>query len=62
MKEGWMWLSNSPKWHYFRDGRSLCGRFALLGASDRHFEDGKNESSQNCKECSRRRLKELSKP
>lgn len=48
-KEGWKWLSNSPKWHYFREGRSLCGKFMCFSMSD--LEQGNNESPENCKAC-----------
>jgi hypothetical protein len=29
--EGWKVLLNSKKDHYFREGRSLCGRWATFG-------------------------------
>ena len=48
-KEGWTWLTNSKKWHYFIDGRSLCGRFMVLGRPE--LEQGNNNSSDNCKAC-----------
>lgn len=31
-REGWTWLWNAPKEHYFREGRSLCGRWLCLGS------------------------------
>ncbi len=56
MEEGWTWLINSKKWHYFdKDGRSLCGRWLTFG---REFEQGNDNSPDNCKAC-RRELKKL---
>lgn len=52
MNEGWVWLSNSPKWHYFVKGRSLCGRFGLFGKHDFVQEDG--SSPDNCKACQKK--------
>lgn len=57
MAEGWTWLINSRKWHYFRDGRSLCGGFALL--SDKDLEQGNNCSPDNCAKCRRKREAEV---
>ena len=53
VKEGWAYLSNSLKCHYFKDGRSLCGRWAYFG---NEFEQGNDDSSDNCKAC-RKKLK-----
>lgn len=50
-KEGWTWLQNSAKWHYFRDNRSLCGKFAVLRTPQEGFEIGNNESPDNCAGC-----------
>jgi hypothetical protein len=47
--EGWSYLFNSPKWHYFRAGRSLCKRWMILGRGE--FEQGKDNSPDNCKAC-----------
>jgi len=46
--EGWKWIVNAPKWHYFRDGRSLCGKWMCLGKS---FEQGNDDSPDNCVAC-----------
>lgn len=54
-KEGWTWLQNSPKWHYFVDGRSLCRRFMLFGNPE--LEQGKDESPDNCAACMKALLK-----
>jgi len=58
MKEGWGYVNQSPKWHYFIDGRSLCGKWLGLGLGE--LEQGKDDSPDNCKEC-RRRLKKKEK-
>jgi hypothetical protein len=55
--EGWTYLHNSPKWHYFRDGRSLCGRFMLLKIPE--LEAGNEDSSSNCMGCRRKLEAEL---
>ena len=61
-KEGWGQvvsagtLSASKKWHYFRDGRSLCGRWVRF--SNNGLEQGMDNSPDNCAECRRRLLKE----
>lgn len=47
--EGWTWLSNSRKWHYFVDGRSLCKKFMLFSTSG--LEQGKDDSPDNCMAC-----------
>ena len=57
--EGWTFLWNSKKWHYFRDGRSLCRRWMCLS----YTPDEKEliDSPDNCAECKKRRMKELEK-
>jgi hypothetical protein len=50
-KEGWTWLQNSTKWHYFVDKRSLCGKWELWG--DDELEQGNNDSKDNCATCKR---------
>ena len=56
--EGWTWLQNSPKWHYFRDGRSLCSKWGLWG--NLKFAETENlDSPDNCKACATKRRKEL---
>ena len=49
-KEGWTWLFNSRKDHYFVDGRSLCGRW-LCFSDD--VEIGDDDNKDNCKACQR---------
>jgi hypothetical protein len=55
--EGWTWLVNSPKWHYFRSGRSLCGRWLNLGRPE--LQQGDQASLDNCAACFRKRQKEV---
>jgi len=54
--EGWTWLSNSRKWHYFVNGQSLCRKWTLWGWKSHDYELGNDNSPDNCAEC-RRRLK-----
>ncbi len=53
MKEGWTWLINSKKEHYFRDGKSLCGKWACLGNDFTEYPDG-----TPCATCLKKRKKE----
>ena len=61
-KEGWGTIFNvtthtmTKKWHYFRKGRSLCGKYMHLGKLD--LETGQDEHPDNCKRCMRIKLKE----
>ncbi len=52
--EGWKWLINATKWHYFVKYESLCGRWGTFGMDD--LEKGMDDSPDNCKMC-RRKLK-----
>jgi hypothetical protein len=54
--EGWAWPLNMRKAHYVRKGTSLCGRMMYLGS---HLEPDIGPSPDNCKECQKRRLKEV---
>lgn len=55
--EGWAPGSfGSQKWHYYRDGRSLCGRYGWIGALN--FEQGNDQSPDNCAACRKKREKE----
>lgn len=55
--QGWGHIpSVSRKWHWFKpDGRSLCGRVLALRCS---YEDGNDNSPDNCAECRRRKAKQ----
>jgi len=51
-EEGWTWLYNSKKWHYFtKNGRSLCGKWWLRGRPLE--EDNDDDSPVNCAACRR---------
>jgi len=58
--EGWNWIYNSPKWHYFVDGVSLCKRWMLFSIP-KNLEQGNNNSPDNCKTCRKALLKRLEK-
>ena len=51
-KEGWSWLFNSRVDHYFVDGKSLCGRWGILG-----YGECSEWSNNPCKTC----MKKLNK-
>lgn len=51
-REGWTWLENSKKWHYFVDGRALCGRWLLV--STPKLEQGNDDSPDNCLACQKK--------
>lgn len=44
MSEGWTYLLNSRKWHYFINGISLCGKFMLPGRPE--LEQGNDSSPE----------------
>lgn len=58
LKEGWVTLSNSPKFHYVVEGKSLCNRWMYLG-SDFSADDGV-ENKDDCKACRKAFLKRQS--
>ncbi len=43
--EGWNWLTNAKKAHYFVKGRSLCGKWGCFGKPE---GDG---GMHHCSEC-----------
>lgn len=47
--EGWKYLVNSSKFHYFVNGRSLCNRWATL--SDFGLKQDEFPSPDDCKVC-----------
>lgn len=60
--EGWTWLFNATKFHYIRDGRSLCGRwgaFKIVDWQDDLPQD--TPSPDECMGCWRIRQKERAK-
>lgn len=56
LKEGWTWIVGAAKWHYMRNGRSLCGKWMLLGKPE--LEQGNDSSPDNCVACRRKLEKE----
>lgn len=57
-KEGWVHLSNDRRWHYFRMGRSLCGRYGLKPSGAYLFEADGEPSPEDCALCRRKLEKE----
>lgn len=49
MEEGWGYLIGSENWHYFKNGKSVCGTFKFTGKLA--LESREVVSSDNCKEC-----------
>jgi len=64
MKEGWGKILNlesqrmTSKYHYFREGMALCGKYMLEGG-DGFLEDTHHYSDKNCKICVINRVKLL---
>lgn len=50
-KEGWTWLYQASKWHYFREQNSLCRKWAIFNHPKEGYEIGNNDSDSNCKTC-----------
>lgn len=50
-KEGWNWMYNARKWHYFRERRSLCCKWWLPYGELDCLQQGKDESPDNCVTC-----------
>jgi len=59
--EGWTWLINSRRWHYFRHGHSLCKKFMLLVNGEFEPNGDGTKSPDECSACFRLRTKELMK-
>ena len=57
-QEGWGSLTNASAAHYFRDGRSLCGRWMTLGPprweSDQTKGEEPSRGDGTCKTCWRK--------
>ena len=58
-KEGWNWLFNAKKEHYFRNGRSLCGRWLCLGG--KYSPEPPSDKEAICTTCLKKREKEKGK-
>lgn len=55
--EGWGFITNSRKWHYYTtDGRSLCRKYMKWSMAD--LDQSGDNSPDNCAEC-RRKLEAL---
>lgn len=50
-KEGWTWLINSTKWHYFVNSKSLCGKWMILADGDLVERDLRH--TDLCRRCKR---------
>jgi hypothetical protein len=46
IKEGWVCLANSSKYHYIRNSKSLCGKWMYLGNI---FYTDECENPDDCK-------------
>jgi len=53
-KQGWGSLANSPKWHYFVEGRSLCGKWLGLGITNFDDDPLTDDSPDNCAGCKKK--------
>ena len=53
--EGWLWLPTVARYHYFRNGKSLCGKHTTTMHS---FMSGKLPFGMRCKTCDNMRIKE----
>ncbi len=56
-RQGWNYLTNSPKWHYFVDGQSMCGRWLGLGLNDCNDDPKTDNSPDNCAACKKKVVK-----
>ncbi|MCW8128938.1 MAG: hypothetical protein KIS92_01010 [Planctomycetota bacterium] len=54
--EGWFFPINSRKAHFFRNGRSLCGKWGYLGDK---FDSDDLASPDDCTQCKKKRTIEL---
>lgn len=56
--EGWTWTQGGRKWHYYRNGRAICGGMMLFAHPGEGYELGNNDSKDNCAACKRKKLAE----
>ena len=54
--EGWWLPAEARNWHYFRNGKSLCGRWAPFRGN---FPDYSDAEPTNCKVCRKKREREV---
>ena len=52
MSKGWGFPEPSRKFHYFVDGRSLCGKWGWLSSAG--LEDTVNTGPDDCRVCARK--------
>lgn len=52
-EEGWTWLHNSTRDHYFRDMKSLCGKWAVLCHPREKYDLTQGVSFSRCLACER---------
>ncbi len=57
-KQGWKYLFNATKQHYFKQGRSLCGRWMTFGHGDCIEDNGKPQHDE-CISCRSKLTPEL---
>jgi hypothetical protein len=54
-REGWgLPGMYSRKWHYFKNGISLCRRFRDILLQNEELETGNDDSKDNCATCKRK--------
>lgn len=46
--EGWKWIRPRRKWHYFIEGRSLCGTLRAMSGT---FDPNANCGNDACTAC-----------
>lgn len=52
--EGWTWVRNSRKWHYYRECRAICGGMMMFCHPSEGYELGNDDSEDNCAACKRK--------
>ena len=57
VKEGWGQAFRGVRWHFVRDGKTLCGKSNVNYNADLH--EGNDTSPDNCVKCRRMRASEL---
>lgn len=55
-QQGWGLNGITRKVHYYKDRRSLCGKYGSIGVID--LEDDKDDHPENCADC-KKRVKKL---
>ena len=56
--EGWGFPAASRKAHYFKAGRSLCGKWLYQGNLDINQQMSDTPGPDDCRQCHRRLMKE----